>query len=442
MEISIETTGRTLLVMLRGRLDNFGATELQETLDAQVGESIVCAVLDMTGVDYLSSGGLRILLRLLKSLKQRGGAVALSRVQPYCRHVIEMAGFAGLMPSFDSNAAAIAFGERMVRERECLEHWNDLECVSLDCGTFRMMAGSSEASSLKILGDVRNVLYARVDASQIFSKRFSETEYSIGLGGLGDWTEDYLPILGEMITVGGAMVWLPTDGHDTPDFLVPKVDTGQITLRTAFNISIAGGFNETILFESREAGGTTLSGLYRALFGLAKERRKDFRGILALALRAQMPAVYCSGVKRAPIRDHAPANGEMITHASNKDDWFDGGLTARHRDATALICGVGADLSADLSQYDPEELNKVFYLHPENAGGKMELLHNHAVVFAPVPMAERISSLDEEVRGLVESGEFQDMRHLFDRSTISRALIGVSYIQEIRDDTQDPLKAK
>lgn len=74
------------------------------------------------------------------------------------------------------------------------------------------------------------MLYARLGEEDIRSRRFSKTEYSIGLGALGMSVNDCMPFLGEMITIGGTMVWLPTDGNDTPDFLIPKRDTGDITI--------------------------------------------------------------------------------------------------------------------------------------------------------------------------------------------------------------------
>ena len=88
----------------------------------------------------------------------------------------------------------------------------------------------------------------------------------------------------------------------------------------------------------------------------------------------------------------------------------------------------------DLSFYDSDELNSVFYLHPGNVGEKTELLHNHAVIFSELPMPDKIVNLDKEIRSVVDKGEFNDMRHLLDSSSIRRAIIGVSYIQEFRRD--------
>ena len=110
------------------------------------------------------------------------------------------------------------------------------------------------------------------------------------------------------------MAWLPTGGHDTADFLNPKADTDEVTLKTAFNVSIAGGFDEWMLFKSHDDKDTTVDGLYKALFEISTARRLDHKGILGLAVRAQMSSVFGSGVKKSPVDRFAPADGEIITY--------------------------------------------------------------------------------------------------------------------------------
>jgi hypothetical protein len=39
------------------------------------------------------------------------------------------------------------------------------------------------------------------------------------------------------------------------------------------------------------------------------------------------------------------------------------------------------------------------------------------------------------MRRVVDEAEFVDMRHLLDQTTVSSALIGVSYVQEVREDS-------
>jgi hypothetical protein len=44
--------------------------------------------------------------------------------------------------------------------------------------------------------------------------------------------------------------------------------------------------------------------------------------------------------------------------------------------------------------------------------------------------------MDVEMRRVVDEGEFVDMRHLLDQTTITRGLIAVNYVQEVREDLQ------
>jgi anti-anti-sigma factor len=429
MNIEARCCQGVALACLQGRLDGTGADELGRYLEGASppeGESLV---LDLTKVVYLSSAGLRVIVATSRKLRRAGGTLALAGLQPYCRNVLEIVGVSETVHVFDTVPEAVAFCQRHRSQPD-----RPQETLQLACGRLTITPAAPTAAAIEVLGDVRDVLHARITPAHLCSKRFSETEYSIGLGGLGDRLQDYFPLMGEMITVGGTMVWLPTDGHDKPDFLIPRNDTGQITLRTAFNVVIAGGFNEFMSFESAAAEGTPMDVLYRALFDQAHQRRRDYRGAIGLAMRAQMGAVWGAGIKRSPIQGYAPPNHELINHPTNVAQWFDFDAAPRHGGATALICGVGADLTKDLSTYEQEELNSVFYLNPAQPPNTRELLHNHAVLFSPLPFSEPSASLEDEIKRVVDEGDFIDMRHLLDRSTVRQALLGVSYIQSFRRD--------
>ncbi len=432
MNIKTQTTPHSLLLFLQGRLDAFGSGELQKAADTHLQDSLACCVLDMAEVSYISSAGIRVLLALAKKLKARNGLLALAGLQSYCREVIEMTGFASAFPVYPTWTEAAAACEKKQAGAQVLP---PVETLQLEHGTLTILPGDPAPGAAEILGDIKDVLYSRVSHEKLFSKRFFETEYSIGLGGLGNHRDDFFQIMGEMITIGGTMVWLPTDGHDTPDFLIPKTDGGHVMIRTGYNVALSGAFNETLLYTASAPEGVSISALYHDLFAMARQRRPDFKGVLGLAIRAEMATVLGSGITKSPITTFAPPNGEMITHPANIKEWFDCDTEPRHQNVTALVCGIGADLTGDLSGFDQTELNKVFYLHPANVGNKTEILHNHAVVFEGLPMPAFPCRFEDEIRRVVTEGNYVDMRHLLDSSRLKQALIGVIYVQEFRPDS-------
>jgi hypothetical protein len=313
--------------------------------------------------------------------------------------------------------------------------WRSGEVSRGDRGRITVLPGDDAPSFLEIAGDINDVLTSTVSPRHIFSKPFSRKAYSIGLGGLGETLDDYYRLMGEMITIGGSMVWLPCDGYGMPDFLIPKHDEGQVLMRSGFNVSLSGAFNEYLLFESTEPEGTTVADVYRALFDHARRRRPDYKGALGLAMRAEMPALFGAGVVKAPVIEHRPPNGLLITDPSNFAEWFEFDREPRHRHVTGLIAGCGVDLTTDHSAFTPETFARTFYINPANRGSADLALHNHVVAFDAMPMPADDFTLESEITRVLDEGEFRDMRHMLDASTIARAVIGVLYVQDFVDDS-------
>lgn len=433
MEISQKINNDHAILTLAGRLDSFGAQQLETVvapLLADLPKGVM--VFDVTGLSYLSSAGIRVLLSAYKTLHASGRSLRLAGLHGYCEQVLAMTGFTGRLPSHPTVREALE-AEGVAAHAEL--NWSTPDEAKHSGGTLSRCHWSDDRGEIRVLGHIEDVLYSRVTLERVHAKRFSETEYSIGLGALGADPEDYLPLFGEMITIGGAMVWLPTDGHDTPDYLIPKRDTGEVTIRTGFNVSLHGDFNDLFLFEGGPSG-ATLGDIYRDLFAWAKTHRPDFKGGLEVTMRAEMATVFGSGILFSAIAENAPANGKMVTHPDNFAQWFEIDTEPRHRNVTGLITGVGIDLDTDLSDYDQERLQACFYLNPANRQATDQMLHNHGVFFSPQPFPGKPESLRSEILTVIENGDFVDMRHLLDDCVCTRALIGVSYIQQFVADPE------
>jgi stage II sporulation protein AA (anti-sigma F factor antagonist) len=93
MEIGEEKTGATLVVAPVGRLDSVSSGELERRLVARLDAGERRLVVDLAGVEYISSAGLRVLLLMAKRLKPPAGALVLCGMGPSVRTVLELAGF-------------------------------------------------------------------------------------------------------------------------------------------------------------------------------------------------------------------------------------------------------------------------------------------------------------------------------------------------------------
>lgn len=161
--------------------------------------------------------------------------------------------------------------------------------------------------------------------------------------------------------------------------------------------------------------------LYASLFTLAREKEPNFKGIISVAIQADIEEFYRSGIKIAPIKKFTPKNHEMVIYPDNIKSWMNIGTEPMFKGETMISFGVGVDLTTDLSGFDEEVLGSLFYMHPANTVNKQMLLHNHAVVFKDVSL-EKKGDLDGGIKSIVQNGEFLDMSHILDNSKIKHAL--------------------
>ncbi len=90
MNIIKEEQGATLLVKPEGRLDTNTSKELEQALTPET-EKYDAIVLDFSGLQYLSSAGLRVLLSVQKKMK--GKEFRLTNVNSNVMEVFEITGF-------------------------------------------------------------------------------------------------------------------------------------------------------------------------------------------------------------------------------------------------------------------------------------------------------------------------------------------------------------
>jgi anti-anti-sigma factor len=84
--------GRSLTktLFLEGRLDNESVATLDEELEAVLGSAVKVVVLDLTGLEYITSAGLRSIFRAQKVMNARSGKAVLLNPQPQVQKVLDM----------------------------------------------------------------------------------------------------------------------------------------------------------------------------------------------------------------------------------------------------------------------------------------------------------------------------------------------------------------
>ncbi|MEW6365477.1 MAG: STAS domain-containing protein [Acidobacteriota bacterium] len=91
-----KTEGKWTVMAVSGRIDGHTAPEFEAACKAQLDKGTVWLAVDLAGVQYMSSAGLRVLLATLKSAKGKSGGMALVSPQENVREVLEISGFSSI----------------------------------------------------------------------------------------------------------------------------------------------------------------------------------------------------------------------------------------------------------------------------------------------------------------------------------------------------------
>ena len=95
MEIRKVVDGSNLTVELVGRLDAVTALQLDKDLSASIA-GVTDLTVDLGELEYISSAGLRTLLKLQKRMDSQG-AMRIRNIRENVREVLDMTGFSGFL---------------------------------------------------------------------------------------------------------------------------------------------------------------------------------------------------------------------------------------------------------------------------------------------------------------------------------------------------------
>ncbi|MDO5444395.1 MAG: STAS domain-containing protein [Eubacteriales bacterium] len=95
MTINTAVNGSAMKVEIVGRLDTITAPELEAELSEH--EDVSDVTFDFSGLEYISSAGLRVLLAEQKAINSRSGKMVLKNVNDTIMEVFEITGFIDIL---------------------------------------------------------------------------------------------------------------------------------------------------------------------------------------------------------------------------------------------------------------------------------------------------------------------------------------------------------
>lgn len=93
MPVTVTGKGRELTARISGEVDHHGAREIMEVLDREIDAALPGRLaLDLSGVTFMDSSGIAVLLRARRRMNELEGTLTVSHIPAQPRRVLEAAG--------------------------------------------------------------------------------------------------------------------------------------------------------------------------------------------------------------------------------------------------------------------------------------------------------------------------------------------------------------
>jgi anti-sigma B factor antagonist len=108
MKIVEDKQGKVVIFSLEGRLDSNTSPSVEKKILDSISEGASDVVLNFSLLDYISSAGIRVLVRCHKELEKKDGHISLAAVPKPIENVLYITGFLPYFKVYESSSDALA----------------------------------------------------------------------------------------------------------------------------------------------------------------------------------------------------------------------------------------------------------------------------------------------------------------------------------------------
>lgn len=241
LEFIVEYNNEETILKCSGRLDANRAGYLNEYIDKLVREGHYLIALDMIGIEYLSSAGIRSLITQSKNLQAVSGCFYISAMSDNVHEVLKLVGMAEMLCKQNN---------RVETKKKPENSRSGLEAHGYSFYDARL----NEKASMEITfyGKPEKVMHSDFKAEDARLFQSEEQTFSIGLGSIGESYEECRERFGEYLVAGKNMAYIPGDGSQKPDYIVSSgLLIGRLT--ELYGIHFKGEFSHMLHFERTNA---------------------------------------------------------------------------------------------------------------------------------------------------------------------------------------------
>jgi anti-anti-sigma factor len=387
MEVIKQQHGNVLELSIKGRLDNYWSEFLSDRLNTVVNDGAHHLRLDLSEVNYLSSAGIGVLVRIHQQLQAIQGTFVIGKASERVRAVLKLVALESIL----FGTASRAVGMPAASPAQTLE----IEPGTID--VYNLAAASP--MECQLIGDPGLINSGSVDASSCQTRQLSDSSIALGLGAFGENYEDCRSRFGEFVAVGGCCAYLPTDGTSVPDYLV-SAEKFVPEVQVLYGIECHGAPTQLLRFECRHDARLPMHELATQCLKISGATT------LVIAILAEASKVVGAALSSSPAVAAARLDFPHVR------DWISFLPAAAGVRSTVVVAGIASS--------DPWPALAPF-LRPLDRDQSL-VGHCHTALFSHRPIQRGFLELATTAHGTFQSQAISSVLHLLnDRRPITGA---------------------
>jgi anti-anti-sigma factor len=386
-------------VTAKGRIDALSSAEIQALFNQLILEGLRILIVDMSGVHYVSSAGLRIFIGTQKELKKVEGEIILAGITQPVIDIFQVSGFTNLFRSVaDKNEVPSLLARDNAATGLLSSKTTDIAIDYLE--------KEAPAGSLFIIGKQDKMAASSYGENDVVAVKSSAMRFGCGLAALGDSYDEYKMLFGESLVINNNFFFYPAVKHSSVDFMLSQQSDPSITYKFLHGFGFNGDYRYLTSFKS-ETGALELSSLIKSFFAISQAN------LMGITILAESKGLWGMNIKKPPIIEQQPAKGENIFTSDCFPEWFDFPVEPMYINNLVAATGIAVRNPKLL----PPPFRELF------SGDNT--FHLHGGIFDRAPIGSNLEYFDAEMTRVFNELSVYKIQHLLGQSRFNCGMAGL-----------------
>ena len=398
LEIHEKDKNGFIIINLSGRIDGLTSNEINNYITNIFEKGNRKIILDFSGINYLSSVGLRILLVNQQKVKTAGGDMAIFGLTNSIKDIFRMSGFLKIFTIIENLDDYIGIS---VREEDKSKRFYETEQLK-----FEILSFPVTYSKIELIGDASKTENSNYTEDDLVIIDAGKTGLSIGLGAIGNEWDVISSYFGECLTINNSMFYYPAVKRPAVDFMIYSEDFSELKYSYLNGIKTNGNYSYKVSFESKDKP-VEVNDL------LTKISEIVHLDLFAFNILTESKGIRGMNLKNIPVKTNKPANGKAVFDSSNFSDWVN--FPVELQDFNSILAGSGFYISPKRDRN--ELLLKVF--------GPESNFHLHTAIFEKALFGFKPENFENELERIFNELHASKVQHILGNSLFSSGTMAI-----------------